>query len=128
MQNESDAILDDLLCRWHQWQESRHRYGRGYPSRDITCGELFRISRQYDDGNGALDESIDHEIMRALDFHVGEMPEPWKAAIYANARALVVGAAVWSSPRLPQDRHARAIIVVEARGMLIERLTGAGVM
>lgn len=127
MVDESAAILDDLLCRWHQWQQDRHRYGRGYPSRAIVCGEC-RISRQYDDANGALDDAVDHQVMRGLDFQVGEMRDPHKAAIYANARALVVGAAVWSSPRLPLDRLERAHIVAEARDQLVTRLHDAGIM
>jgi hypothetical protein len=122
--------LDDLLCRWHQWQTDRHRHGRGWPSRAVVCGDSM-TSRQYDDANGALDAAIDHSQMRVVEFEVSQLadsPVAYRSAIYANARALVTGAAVWSSPRLPGDRIARQAVVTEARDMLTVRLRSAGLM
>lgn len=127
MTDDTAAILDDLLCRWHQWQESKLHTGRGFGTRSLVCGE-YRVSRQYDLENGALDAAVDGTTMQAVDFAVTEMRDPWRAALYANARALVTGARVWSSPRLPQDRIEREAIVVSARAMLVRQLVNAGVM
>lgn len=126
MTDDSAAILDDILCRWHQWA-SAGSVARGYASRALVCGE-FRVSRQYDDMNGALDDELEHTTMKTVDFQVSEMQDPWRSAIHANARALVVGAAVWSSPRLPSDRLERLHVIAEARVQLSERLLVAGVL
>lgn len=126
MTDDSAAILDDILCRWHQWA-SRGSVARGYAGRALVVGD-YRISRQYDDQNGALDDDLEHATMKTVDFQVNEMRDPWRAAIHANARALVVGSAVWSSPRLPSDRLKRLHVIAEARVRLTERLISAGVL
>ena len=118
--------LEDLLSRWHQWQQ-RDTVGKGYNRRALVCGE-YRISRQYDDENGALDDSIEADTMRTVDFHVRQMQDPHRAAIYALARALACGARVWSSPRLPQDRMERISCIAMARTLLTNRLRSAGVL
>lgn len=125
---ENTAIadaLDEVLCRWHQWQ--RVSTARGFASRSLVCGE-YRISRQYDDANGALDSDLEQFTMKTVEFQVGQMVDPFRSAIYANARALVTGVSVWSSPRLPLDRAERAVIVTEARRQLTKRLQLAGVL
>ena len=126
MKDDSAAILDDVLSRWHQWA-SGGSVARGYGSRSMVCGE-FRVSRQYDDVNGALDDELEHATMKTVDFQVSEMRDPWRSAIHANARALVVGAAVWSSPRLPADSVQRLHVIAEAREQLAGRLLAAGVL
>lgn len=119
------AALDSLLAEWHQWQ--RILPVRGFPTRSLVTGEHV-TSRQYDDFNGALDAALEQRTMKAVDFQVSQMAEPHKSAIYANARALAVGAAVFSSPRLPIDRAERRIVISEARSMLIRLLQSAGVL
>lgn len=123
---ESDAALDDLLSRWHHWA-SRARLVRGYAPRALVCGD-FKVSRQYDDSNGALDADMENDTMASVDFHVSEMADPYRTAIHCNARNLSLGLSVWSSPRLPKDRDARAAIVATARGILLKSLTAAGVI
>ena len=125
MLDDSAAILDDLLIRWHQ--TAFGRVGRGHDSKSAVFGQS-QTSRQYDDVSGALDDDLDAARVRAVDFHVGEMADPHRSAIYANARALVHGCAVFSSPRLPQDREQRMAVVQEARQMLTRRLVAAGVL
>ncbi len=120
------AKLDDLLTRWHQWG-GQHSQTRGFAPKALVCGD-YRTSRQWDDQNGALDDDIDDQIMRAVDFNVREMPEPHRSAIYCVARALTVGAAVFNHPRLPQDRAERMAVIEEARRRLTARLQTAGVM
>jgi hypothetical protein len=125
--DDPDAILDDLLSRWHHWQKAA-RVGRGHNDRALVFGELYRPSRQYDDWNGALDTDLEARRSAQVDFEVSEMIEPWKTAIYCLARNLYTGRTVWSSPRLPEDHVARANIVVRARVILTGRLMNAGVM
>ena len=123
---ERDAVLDDILSRWHHWA-SKASPCRGYAPR--SCGFVqYRASRQYDDQNGALDTDLEADTMATVDFQVREMADPWRSAIYANARNLCLGLTVWSSPRLPADPLARAAVLVEARHSLTQRLLMAGVM
>ena len=122
----TEAILDDILSRWHHWV-SHARMVKGFAPRALVCGE-FKISRQYDDANGALDSDLEDSAMAAVDFQVSEMADPYRTAIHCNARNLSLGLSVWSSPRLPQDRAERAAIVVTARCILSKRLTSAGVL
>ena len=119
-----DLTLDDLLYRWHAWSQTDDP-GRGYNRRALVCGD-FRISRQYDDCNGQLDADVDKAQVHAVEFAVRQMAEPWRWAIYANARAIYTGAAVWSHPRVPREDQQR--VTFEARAMLTTRLHAAGVM
>ena len=126
MSDDTDAILDDLLSRWHGWR-MKYTPARGFNSRALVVGE-YVISRQYDDFNGALDDAIEADIMRSLDFQISEMTVVHRAAISANARALHVGARFFSHPYLPADREERNAIVKQARAALIKRALAAGVM
>lgn len=118
--------LEGLLAEWHQWQQNA-RVGRGFNNRALVVGE-YRVSRQYDDANGALDDDLDEITMKQVDFQVREMAEPYRTAIYCLARALTLGMAVFTSPRLPSDRAQRDAVVAKAREMLTGRLVSAGVM
>lgn len=118
--------LDSLLCQWHQWAESE-RGVRGYASRALVCGE-YRSSRQYDDVSGALDDELDRVTMKAIDFNVREMAEPYRTGIYCLAKALVTGVAVFRSPRLPESDQARRMVVAQARNILTARLISSGVL
>lgn len=130
MMNESHAILDDLLSRWHSW-------ARAYIPIP-TCGAdpMFRnvkISKTWDSTSDAFDDELNNRLMEAIDFQVSEMPdEPparaYRSAIYVLARNLSTGRSVWLSPRLPKDQMERAVIVLEARNILTRRLLSAGVM
>lgn len=127
MTNDSDAILDDILSRWHVWQQAA-RVGRGHADRAMVCGENYRPSRQYDDSNGKLDDDLNSFRCKAVDFAVSGMDDPWRAAVYVNARNLSTGREVWRSPRLPEDKAQRTEIVKQARGQLVRLLMSAGVM
>ena len=126
MRDEQDAILDDLLSRWHSWQLA-NKTTRGYAPKALVCGD-YRISRQYDDVSGALDDDLDNLRSRQVDHEVRQMGETHRAAIYTLARNLATGREVWFSPRLPQDKPARDAIVREARNILIGRLVASGVI
>lgn len=118
--------LDDLLSRWHHWQQ-RSSVGRGFDERSAVVGQ-YRISRQYDDDNGALYDDEEHELMRAVDFAVRELATEHGAALHQQARALMLGVDVFRSPRLPADPKAREQLLEAARAMLVARLLASGVL
>ena len=122
-----DAALDDLLSRWHAWQQARGNVTRGFNGRALVTGE-YRSSRQYDGDNGVLDDDIDDARSRVVEAQVQELVHPWRTAIYVVARNLSTGQAVWNSPRLPQAARERDVIVTEARRLLSRRLELAGLL
>lgn len=125
MRDETDAILSDLLERWHRWMQGFQLCPQ--PGAD----PMFRNAksgRGWDSTQDIIDGELSDSTMTAIDFEVGEMAEPGRSAIYAHARNLASKAAVWRSPRLPQDPQERAILVLEARNTLMRRLLRAGIM
>lgn len=125
MRNESELILDDLLSRWHDWCK-----GAGHIT-PICADPMFRnakSSRGWDTVDDIVEGELTADTMKAIDFEVGEIAEPHRSAIYANARNLASRFAVWSSPRLPKDPAERALLVRDARILLTKRLLRAGIM
>lgn len=125
VRDETDAILDDLLARYHVW-------ARGFrlcpsPGADPMFRNV-KSGRGWDSTQDIIEDEISNSTMESLDFEIGEMPEPKRSAIYANARNLASRHAVWTSPRLPTDPAERALLVLEARTTLMRRLFAAGVM
>ena len=125
MHNDSSAILDDLLSKWHAWS-------KGYSPVPI-CGAdpMFRDAKSgkgWDTVSEIVADEIDGSTLEAVEFHVREMQEPHRTAIYVLARNLHTGRSVWMSPRLPVDQFARAQVVADARVMLLCRLIAAGVI
>jgi hypothetical protein len=122
---DQNAILDSLLAAWHSWAQG-DRASLGYSNISAGMGE-WRASRQYDFDNGAIDAEVDKSINRTIDFHVREMVEPYRAAIYMQAKNLSAGRHVFQSPRVPAGIEG-ANILRAARGILILKLVGAGVI
>jgi hypothetical protein len=125
MTNDTDAILDDLLSRFHAWaRQYRVTAQQG-------ADPMFRNARSprgWDSVDDILDGELQNGTMKAIDFQVGEMKDPYRTAIYMNARNCYTGRNVWLSPRLPSDKAARDALVGEARGMLLARLVKAGIV
>lgn len=125
MRDDSNQILDDLLSRWHSW-------ARGFQICAAPGADpMFRNAkscRGWDTTDEIVESELTNDTMKAIDFEVGEVAEPHRSAIYANARNLASRHVVWASPRLPQDPVARALLVTEARRKLIDRLLLAGIM
>lgn len=126
MRNDTDVILSDLLERWHIW-------ARGFnvcnpPGADPMFRNVKSGRRNWDSLDQIIEDDLSASTMEAIDFEVGEMPEPSRSAIYAHARNLAAKYAVWGSPRLPQDAKERALLVLDARAMLVKRLLRAGIM
>lgn len=125
MQNDSAAILDDLLAKYHNW-------AKGYiPVPVCSADPMFRnakAGRGWDSISDIVEDEIHGSMMQAIDFQIGEMVDPYRSAIYILARNCCTGRKVWLSPRLPADPLERGAIVVEARLMLTKRLISCGVM
>jgi hypothetical protein len=120
------ADLDHWLAEWWKTRE-RITASEGYPR--VCCGlEQYRASRQNDDENGSLDAGIDAMILGQIDHEIHELPGDHHAAIIFEARRLVVGATVFMSRRLPEDRFALAALVLLARDNLTLRLIDCGVL
>ncbi|WP_343735326.1 hypothetical protein [Acidovorax sp.] len=126
MQNDIEHLLNDHLVRWHNWC-SRYRFGKGYPSSDVTCRQS-RTSKQYDYDNGAIDASVEDSIAEAFDAAMDRVDQPYRTALSIQARNLATNANVWNSPRLPTDPMERSKILMEARNILLKVLASTGVM
>lgn len=124
MHNDSSAILDDLLSRWHS-------YCRTYNSSERSCSPMFQSALRAK-GEQTLDAISEDAwyggTMKAIDFQVGEMQDPHRTAIYVHARNCYTGRSVWMSPRLPRDPMERQVILSEAKAEITRRLISAGVM
>lgn len=125
MHNDSAEILNDLLSRFHAWSRSY--------SPVPVCGAdpMFRNAKSgkgWDSTSDVIEDELMGSTMKAIEFHIGEMTDPHRSAVYVLARNLYTGRNVWLSPRLPQDAQQRAQIVADARIMLTRRLISAGVM
>jgi hypothetical protein len=126
MTSDTDAILDDLLIRWHSWA-SPYIPARGFNHRSLVCGDYI-TSRQYDAENGALDDALEARIMKQLDFEIGELIALYRIALSVQARALSLGWSVFTNPRLPEGKEERAKVIQDARAALLRRVMAAGVM
>lgn len=124
MKNEAVCILDDILSQWHAWS-------KGYRMGQQGACPMFRQARSprgWEDSSDITASDVHQSTMETVDFQVGEMRDPHRAAIYAHARNLHTGRAVWSSPRLPSDPQERAVVMTEAQNLLLRRLMSAGVI
>lgn len=125
MHNDSRAILEDILSRWHFHCKTCQIVSQ--PGAD----PMFRnavSAKGWDSTSDIADDAVNAAQMKAVDFHVSEMQEPYKAAIYITARNCYTGRSVWLSPRLPADPAERGAIIGEAKRQLTKRLMMAGVM
>jgi hypothetical protein len=125
MRNDSNVILDDILSRWHF-------HCKHYSPVPVNGADpMFRNAvspKGWDSTADIADDTVNTAQMKAVDFHVGEMQDPYRAAIHVLARNCYTGRSVWISPRLPADREERAVVVMQARIILTRRLMAAGMM
>lgn len=122
---DQNAILDSLLSEWHQWAQGE-QHARGWAQTSAGMSQ-WRSSRQYDSDNGALDGELDKSTMKTIDFQVSQMDDPYRAAIYMEAKNLAAGRHVFRSPRVPAGLEGMSIMRV-ARLTLVNRLVTAGVL
>lgn len=133
MTNDTDAILEDILSRWHNWMRAKPI--NGVDRLGESASEVPENRGGWDSASDIMDREIEAHQMSAVDFQVsgdsrgeGGMDEPYRAAIYCIARNCYTGRKVWMSPRLPQDPIERGVVLLEARNMITRRLMAAGVM
>lgn len=124
VRDETDNLLDDLISGWYRWAKS----WSGVQSHGASAMFVdVKTSRQWDSENDVVDSTLHNTTMHAIDFHIGELDPVHRTAIQLQARNLVTGYNVWTSPRLPADPFERTTILIEARTTLLRRLIGAGV-
>lgn len=125
MHNDSSAILDDLLSRYHAWAKAFSPVpvrGADPVFRNVKSG------KSWDTTSEVIEDELNGKTMEAVDFHIGEIADPHRAALYILARNCYTGRSVWLSPRLPKEPLERGEIISQARIMLTRRLMAAGVM
>ena len=96
-----------------------------------TTSAMFhdvRSPNQWDSEGDVLDGKLHNAQMESVDFHVNELEPLHRTAIGIQARNLVTGRSVWTSARLPENVEERAIILLEARNILLRRLICAGIL
>lgn len=123
---EINEKLNDLLARWHAHCLG-YSAGKGYPSGDAVCRHADTTSA-WDWWNGAVDKEVDRKIMEAFDAAIWTIPQPHLTALQFQAKNFHTGKQVWRSQRLPADERERAVILIEARTMLLKVLASGGVM
>ncbi len=121
-----DAQLDDILDRWHRWCAGQG-LGKGYGNKALVCGE-FRVSRQHDSENGALDDDLEIRACQTVQFCVEGMGRENRLAIYSEALRCSTGVGCWASAVLPTSREERAALIKTARDDLMGRLEKHGVL
>lgn len=126
MQNDIQHVLSGMLADWHIY--CQHTADRaGYAGRAAGFGQ-HRSNSQYDWENGVESELVDKRIMQGFDASIQRIPQPWFTALQFEARNLAVRYQVWTSPRLPKDREAREVLILEARNRLLKELAKDGVL
>jgi len=128
MKIEIDAVIDDLLSKWHQYSND-YRPSRGFSGSDATCRD-HRAPTHFDWQNGAEEARALKQEMKAFDqaiHRVPNAPEPWYTCLAFEARNLASAAQVWNSPRLPAGEEL-AVLRIEARNKLIQELSRDGII
>lgn len=119
------GVLDGLLADWH-------RHSSGYnPMKEPSESMMFRGSksgRGWQETNEVNECESHGSTMETIDFQISEMRDPHRTAIHINARNCATGRKVWTSARLPTDPMQCARVVSEARAIISDRLTNAGVL
>jgi hypothetical protein len=125
MKDETKEILDSLLGEWHRWSKG-FQVVAGHGTSAMFTG--VRSSRQWDSEHDVVDGALHNEQMKAVDFHIGELCDNFRTALGINARNIVTGKSVWSSPRLPENQKDRCELLANARFELVIRLRSAGII
>jgi hypothetical protein len=125
MTEQTRYALDALLSDWHQWAKGFSIVGQ-HGTAPMFNGLVS--SKQWDSESDVIDGNLHHSQMQAVDFHIGELIPLHRTAIGIHARNLVTGFSVWTSARLPADIEQRAVILRDARTILQNKLTSAGIL
>lgn len=120
-----DMELDRLLILWHE-VTSTYRFEQSYRPPAVTSS--YESPKHHDWQHGIVDEMTEKITCRRIGDCIRRLEHPWQTAIVLQARNLATGADVWFSPRLPVDREAREVILLEARNKLLVELRRDGVL
>jgi hypothetical protein len=126
--NESEKIIDSLLSDWHKWSSMDTGARELWYQGQAAGLKMWRASRQYDDQNGALDADAHLSLMQAVDNVIEHLPRPEYTIVHVHAKNLAIGATVWRSPRLPQNRDELQALLNSARGLVSRQLAELGVL
>lgn len=125
MKDDTRDLLDSLLSEWHRWAKGYKHIG------GINTTPMFRevtLGRQWDSIADIVDDSIELDTMVSVDAIIMAMDEMHRTSLQIQARNLHTGKSVWCSARLPEDVNQRAVILAEARTLLIAKLQNAGIL
>jgi len=122
----NNAELDRILAEWHEWAK-RETVAEGFADKALVLGDFPGYGLQHESQLEQKYAEAESSTCQAVDAQVDELVEPYRAAIYANARNLACGCVVWSSHFLSRNPVERAATVKTARSLLIRRLSGAGI-
>lgn len=118
-------LLDEILSDWHRWARG---WSGVQASSSCAMFTNAKSSRQWDSEDDVTDTALHNEQMKSVDFHVNELEPLHRTALQLQARNLATGFHVWHSARLPSDVGQRAVILGDARNILTQRLTKAGIL
>ena len=124
MKDETNELLNDLLCQWHRWANC-YQYVGG-----INSSPMFRECRSNSRQWASIDEIADEDKSQLayIDAVIMGMCDVYRTALQLQARNLHTGRSVWTSARLPADAAMRARVLGEARTALIVKLRIDGVV
>ena len=124
MKDETNEILNDLLCQWFRWARGYKHVG------GVNSSPMFRECRSNSRQWASLDEIADEDKSQweYMDGVIMSMCDVYRTALQIQARNLCTGRSVWTSARLPADAAMRARVLGEARTALIVKLRVDGVM
>ncbi len=124
MKDESNEILNDLLCQWHRWANGYQHIG------GINSSPMFRECRSNHRQWASLDEVADEDKSQweHMDAVIMSLCDVYRTALQLNARNLATGRSVWTSARLPTDAVMRARVLADARTALCIKLRVDGVL
>ena len=108
---------------WWRYERSHDLSGMGYPKISPSCAG-YQASRQYDDANGAGDTDAIGKLAINIGHAIDRVDQPWRTALQIVAKNHALGAAVWRSPRLPEDTDERAFMVAEAIERFMAQIGG----
>lgn len=124
----TDSVLkqqNDWLYRWHKWAKHDEQ-AIGY-SCTAPGFDQYRSAYHWRD-NGDAEISVDNAEIESFDSIMQQIKQPHATALMILARNLYTGKNVWSSPRLPKDRHELDSLITCARIELLYLMDKRGLL
>lgn len=124
MKDETNEILNDMLCQWFRWASGYQHVG------GVNSSPMFRECRSNHRQWASLEEvaNEDKSQLEYMDAVIMSLCDVYRTALQLQARNLCTGKSVWTSVRLPKDEAMRAHLLADARTALIVRMRVDGVI